>query len=294
MQSTSRTPRATRVASVPCSEASSALPSPSSLLCLGLLVGAALAALWLLGGAPAHADSGRDAADALVSAAPDGSAPLDGVVPAEVAEPVTTTLGTVHQRLQADPGGRTEPGGALNGATRPVADVGAEVIEAVGDADRALPETSDLGTVPALPLDEPRRSAATTAEEAGAAGTATEPATDAQDRSGAADDPERGHSAPPAFAAPAGTPSDPAHAAVGGGDREDAGPEPRSPEPPVGQPAAGSPATTGSSPAPAPGIAGYLTSAPMTAPDSDALRPAPRHHRAAPAVGADDPTVSPD
>ena len=293
MQRTSRTPRATRVASAPCPQPPSALPS---LLCLGLLVGAALAALWLLGGAPAHAESGPGAADTLASASRDGSAPLGGVVPGEVAEPVTTTLDTVHQRLQADPEERVEPGRALNGATRPVADVGAEVIGAVGEADQALPDTTDLGTVPALPLDESHGPAGTAAGEpgTGAAGTASEAEADGQDRSDAPDDPERGHGAPVGFTAPAGTPSDSAPAAGSGNGPGDAGPTPHSPEPPTGQPAAGSAATTGASPAPAPGIAGYLTSAPLTAPGHDALRPAPRHHRVAPTAGTDDPTVSPD
>ncbi|MFE3458542.1 hypothetical protein ACFXKD_13450 [Nocardiopsis aegyptia] len=309
MQRTSRTPRATRVASAPCSGAPS--PGLPSLLCLGLLVGAALAALWLLGGAPAHADSGRDAVGALPSAAPNGSAPLSGVVPGEVAEPVSTTLETVHQRLQSDPDAHAEPGGALTGATRPVADVGAEVIGAVGEADRALPDTDELGTVSALPLDEPHRpggalgtlgTLGTTgsgdAGEAGAGvgsgGTGSERAADDADRSEAADTSERGASDPARVLATAGPSAGDAMSAGPADGHQDADPAPRSPEPPVGQSAAASAATTGSSPAPAPGIAGYLTSAPLTAPGSDALRPAPRHHRAAPTAGTDDPTVSPD
>ncbi|GAB2484010.1 hypothetical protein [Nocardiopsis aegyptia] len=303
MQRTSRTPRATRVASAPCSGAPS--PGLPSLLCLGLLVGAALAALWLLGGAPAHADSGRDTVGALPSAAANGSAPLSGVVPGEVAEPVSTTLETVHQRLQADPDAHAEPGGALTGATRPVADVGAEVIGAVGEADRALPDTDELGAVPALPLDEPHRPGSvlgtlgTTGSgeagaEAGSGGPGSERAADDADRSEAADTAERGASAAAGAPAIVGPSTRDAMPAVTAGGHQDADPAPRSPEPPVGQSATASAATTGSSPAPAPGIAGYLTSAPLTAPGSDALRPAPRHHRAAPTAGTDDPTVSPD
>ncbi|RKS07447.1 hypothetical protein DFP74_3116 [Nocardiopsis sp. Huas11] len=291
MQRTSRTPRATRVASVPCPET----PSLSSLLCLGLLVGAALTALWLLGGAPAHAESGRDVVGALPSAAPEGTAPLEGVVPDQVAEPVTTTLDTVHQRLQTGPEERADAGAALTGAARPVADVGAEVIGAVGETDRALPGTTDLADVPVLPLDEPHRPAdAAVDADAGTAAGASEPASHGTDRGEDSDAPERVADAPRDLPAPVATPSDRAAAAQADavGSHQDADAAPRAPEP--RQSATGSAATTGSSPAPSPGVAGYLTSAPLTAPDSDAVRPAPRHHRAAPAAGADDPTVSPD
>ncbi|KOX16476.1 hypothetical protein [Nocardiopsis sp. NRRL B-16309] len=299
MQRTSRTPRATRVASAPCSGTPSPLPS---LLWLGLLVGAALAALWLLGGAPAHADSGRGAAGALSASGPDGAAPLGGVVPGEVAEPVSSTLGTVHQRLQSDPDRRPEPGGALTGAARPVADVGAEVIGAVGEADEALPGTDDLAAVPVLPLDEPHRpggNAGTTGS--GDAGRGADPADSpsapddgGSDRAEAADAPAERPAAPADSIVLSAAPADHAPAAGTGDGRQDADPAPLPQEPPVGQSAAASAATTGSSPAPTPGIAGYLSSAPLTAPGSDALRPAPRHHRVAPAAGTDDPTVSPD
>jgi hypothetical protein len=301
MQRTSRTPRATRVASALCSEVPSS-PAPTALLCLGLLFGAALAALWLLGGAPAHADTGRDAAHPLGSAAldgsaaPEGSAPLDDVVPGEVAEPVRTTLGTVHQRLRTGADRDTGSGAALAEAARPVADVGTGVLGAVGETEHALPDAPNLGSVPALPLDEPPRSddapGVPAAGKTGDGAAGHEPAAGDRERPERADAPKpRGPVGP---AAPGRTPSGHASAADPGGDHHDADPAPRPPEPPVAQPAAGSAATAGSSPAAAPGIAGYLTSAHVPPPASDAVGRAPRHHRAVPAAGADDPTVSPD
>ena len=140
-------------------------PAVAALL-LPLLAAAFLAALWLLGGSPAHAldlNGGVDGSEAGTLDPGPGTGPagdtapdtdpadgttedrttgtsLDTLVTGEVTAPVTDTLGSVHQHL-GDPASGTD-GGELSEAGLPVAEVGEgarRVVEGLGREDNTGP-----------------------------------------------------------------------------------------------------------------------------------------------------------
>ncbi|MEU3018396.1 MULTISPECIES: hypothetical protein [unclassified Nocardiopsis] len=263
---------------------------------LPLLLCAFLAVLWLLCAAPAQADTSApgsgplgtpvsEAASATGEALGLDRAPsLDTVVPGEVTEPVTATLGTVHQRLERR---TTEAAEAAVALPEPAV---AEVRGFVAEIDRTREETVDGGLVRALPVSEDRapRTAVTDADAPEETG---EDRGSEEDR--AAADPERPAQPDALLFAPAAvqqaTPG--AGEGHGGAEPDDAD---RFPEHQRVQPATGSPAPTSNGPAPVPSVAGYLSAAPLPAPAADAVLLAAHRLHTVPADPADDPTVSPD
>ncbi|CAL9458805.1 hypothetical protein SUDANB121_02611 [Nocardiopsis dassonvillei] len=292
MSRTSRTARAPRAAAV--------VRTPSLLL-LPLLVGAALAALWLVGAPSAHADTagplGLDRSGAsLDTGLARGLEPsLEGGV-AEVAAPVTETLGTVHRRLEE----RTGPDSATVLSDPSVTEVGEGVHEgarrvvrelAAVDRDQAENLVAHVASTRVLPA-EPEET-----EPAPAGGTGTpRPASDRGERDGdgAGAREARGggvRAAEPGFLPqhhPAGAVAEAApvdeHRTAASADRDASAP---------GAPklSTGSTAPSGAG---APAVAGYLTVVPLTAPAADALSTAVDAVHPVPAGPADDPTVSPD
>ncbi|QUX28708.1 flagellar associated protein [Nocardiopsis akebiae] len=326
MPRTSRTARATRAVAAVCPEA-------PSLLLLPLVVGALLVGLWLLGAAPAAADSGADTGGSrsLLDGGPltggrlsdgfsgtsgnpeqassertathhalrervssgraaldapslglEGSGRLGEVVPegvGQVAEPVASTLGTVHQRLEHG-AERTaaETAAVLPEAAWPVAGTGGGARSLVGGLDRdghadaGLPATSAHDPAPARDGD-------------GSEGGPRERAKDEDTVPGAGHGTVYGHgSVIPARAAVASAGAD-------AGERPDAAaPAPGSS---AHQLTAGSTAPAGGG-VPVPAVAAYLTAAPVTAPSADAVLLAARALLTVPGGPSDDPTVSPD
>ncbi|NKY98229.1 hypothetical protein [Nocardiopsis alborubida] len=335
MPRTSRTARATRAVAAVCPEA-------PSLLLLPLLAGALLVGLWLLGAAPASADSGGSGAGASRSLLGEGSltagrlsegfsgtsedhdrapsehtaphhtprdhsssgrasldsAPLDAsslrlgdpgrlgeVVPGgvgQVTEPVASTLGTVHQRLEHG-AGRTAAGTAavLPEAAWPVAGMGEGARGVVRELDRDGRTAGGLLSAVASAVSGP-------AAEPDGDGSGTDPRERAED-----DDAVGGTAYGTVHGHGAVLPADTAGASSG---------EDRSERPDAAAPVPGSSAhqlTTGSAApaggsAPVPAVAGYLTAAPVTAPSADAVLLAARALLTVPVGPSDDPTVSPD
>ncbi|WP_026119468.1 hypothetical protein [Nocardiopsis ganjiahuensis] len=291
--------------------ASAVCAAAPSLLGLPLLIGAFLAVLWLLCAAPAQADTTASEASgpatalgAPVSEAAAGagealglgeSRTLDGVVPEEVAEPVASTLGTVHQGLEQGHQ-RLEKGAADTAAVAAalpepaVTEVRGEVRGFVADLDRAREEAVERGPAHTLPGAEP--------------GTPRSPAAEAAADTGADRRSERDREADASEPAPdRGAPA--RHAVTGqhhpapslqaaATDAAERGTADHAPEQQRVQPTTGSHAPTSNGPASAPSVAGYLTAAPLPAPATDAVRLAAHRLRAVPVGPAADPTVSPD
>ncbi|MEV2275853.1 hypothetical protein AB0I72_09720 [Nocardiopsis sp. NPDC049922] len=275
MPATSRAGRAARVASAACALA-------PSLLGLPLLVGAFLTTLWLVGAAPAHADGlGLQDTRPLTD-----TAPLTEVV--RVTDPVTSTLGTVHQGLEERAERTAERGVDLSEPAQAVGEVGAgarRVVEEIRPARLDTP-TADLLPAPPVVTDEgsaraPRAESGPTpdqeraAQPTAASDTGTPPAT-------ATGSVPRPHSAETAAPEAPRRADEDTRAAQRDADR------------------LGGHLTTGSTPtaaggsSPAPGVAGYLTSTPLAAPASAPVRPTDTRLHAVPVDPADDPTVSPD
>ncbi|PDP86045.1 flagellar associated protein [Glycomyces fuscus] len=328
MPRTSRTARATRAVTAVC-------PGAPSLLLLPLVAGALLVGLWLLGAAPASADSGTDGSRPLVGDASlttgrlaDGfpgtaasrdrassdhvlrdrvssdrasldGAPLDTaslglgrsgrlgeVVPegvGQVAEPVASTLGTVHQHLEHG-AERTaaETAAVLPDAAWPVSGMGEGARRVVRELDRdgraaggvLFPVASAVpGAAPSTDGD----------------GSTTGPRERAADGGSTGPDTPHGPVHGPGAALAADTAAAPAD--------EDRGERPGTAAPPPGssphQLTTGSAAPAGGS-VPVPAVAGYLTAAPVTAPSADAVLLAARALLTVPGGPSDDPTVSPD
>ncbi|WP_435109486.1 flagellar associated protein [Nocardiopsis synnemataformans] len=340
MPRTSRTARATRAVAAVCPEA-------PSLLLLPLLAGALLVGLWLLGAAPASADSDsgtgasrsllgegsltagrlsdgfsgtsgshdrassertaphhtlrdRDSSDrvSLDSASLDASSlrlgdsgRLGEVVPegvGQVTEPVASTLGTVHRRLEHG-AERTaaETAAVLPEAAWPVAGMGEGARRVVRGLDRdghtagglLSPVASAVSAISAIsdPAPEPDGDGSGTgprerSEDDGAVG-------------GTAHETVHGHGA--------ALPADTAGASAGEDRSERPGPAAPVPGSSAHQLTTGSAAPAGGS-APVPAVAGYLTAAPVTAPSADAVLLAARALLTVPGGPSDDPTVSPD
>ncbi|MFE1167739.1 hypothetical protein [Nocardiopsis sp. NPDC058789] len=272
-----------RAASAVCAVVPSAISLP-------LLLGALLAVLWLFGAAPAQADTSALGAGALGTPVSEtasatgealglGGAPRLGIVPEEVTEPVATTLGTVHQRLEK---GTADTAEAAVSLPEPAV---AEVRGFVAEIDRRE-ETVERTLVQGPPLSESRASREADAPEETKGDRAAEDDADSEraERSEGRDVP-----VPPTTASHQATTapgSDPT-----GSEREDA--DGVSEHQRV-QPATGSPAPTANGPAPVPSVAGYLTAAPLPAPTADAVRLAAHRLHTVPADPADDLTVSPD
>ncbi|MFL1427895.1 MULTISPECIES: flagellar associated protein [unclassified Nocardiopsis] len=314
MSRTSRTARAPRAAAV---------VRPPSLLLVPLFVGAALAALWLIGTPSAQADTagplGLDRAASLDTGPAPGLNsldpaldPLDPALEAgvtEVAAPVTGTLGTVHRRLEertgsapaavlADPAVGEVGGGVQEGARRVVRELAAV------DQDQAENLVAHVASTRLAPAPAPAEAvAALVSAAADPAGTGLPDArAHAEDekagRSGEADEDtaEAGpdglrDTVPGLFPAPraAGAAADTAAA----DEHRPAAPADRgvSAAPQTSQLSTGSAAPTGAG---APAVAGFLTVVPLTAPAADALSNAVDAVHPVPAGAADDPTVSPD
>ena len=276
---------------------------------LPLLVGAFLAVLWLFLAAPAQAETDADGDGTAVTGGlsqngerdgePDrepglGEAPaLERIVPEEVTEPVTDTLGTVHQGLEdtadsaaaatslPEPASLSEVGGEVRG----------EVRDVVQEIDRTREDAAEGGLVPALPVTGSSQPAPSSVEEA-------EPE---QEESAEDTEDAQGTEAPEADTGPASSEhasaltqhqrSAPAATAA---PVESVNPADRASEHHHTLSASGTAAPTANGPAPAPAVAGYLSSALLPAPVSDAVPLAAHRLHPVPADPADDPTVSPD
>ncbi|GAA1094752.1 hypothetical protein [Nocardiopsis metallicus] len=287
--------------------ASAACAAAPSLLALPLMVGAFLAVLWLLA-APAQADAGSgtlggpvaETASAAGGALGLGEPPtlekqtLERVVPEEITEPVTATLGTVHQRLEK---GTADTAAVAATLHEPATGVRDEVRGVVTEIDRARGETVERGLAHTLPTTEPRTSRTTgPPEDEGTAGSGEEerePSSESTDGSAEATSP----TTPDAPVRPAVTAQQ--HRSESAAETTRAttagtGTADRAPEPQRLQAATGSAAPAASAPAPAGGVAGYLTAAPLPAPAADTAHLAAYRLHSVPADPADDPTVSPD
>lgn len=288
MSRTSRTARAPRAAAV--------VRTPSLLL-LPLLVGAALAALWLAGAPSAHADTAgpldleRNTASLDTGLTGNLEPSLETGV-AEVAAPVTGTLGTVRRSLEERTGAApatvlsdpavTEVGeGVHEGARRVVRELAAV------DRDHAENLVAHVASTRVVPA-APEETAPADPQDASAA-----PGTDREERGEDAAGPA-GDTAPgtahallqrprPAGAVAEAAPVD-GHRAADSTDRG------------VSVPGAPKLSTGSSAPVGAgtPAVAGYLSVVPVTAPAADALSTAVDAVHPVPAGAADDPTVSPD
>ncbi|MGW9346239.1 hypothetical protein [Nocardiopsis flavescens] len=289
MSRTSRTARAPRAAAV--------VRAPSLLL-LPLLLGAALAALWLAGTPSAHADTagplGLDRGAASLGAGLTGGLEpsLESGV-AEVTAPVTNTLGTVHRSLEertssapsvlSDPAVAEVGEGVREGARRVVRELEA------ADQDRAENLVAHIASTRVAPA-EPEAAAADGGGTARPAADRAGRGEHGGDRTGAGADGHTAAGTVPAFGAPyrpAGAVADAAavdeHRPAAPAEREvSAAPKLST----------GSAAPSGAAGAPA--VAGYLTVVPVTAPAADALSTAIDAVHPVPAGAADDPTVSPD
>lgn len=307
MPRTSRTARATRVASAACS-------SVPSLLRLPLMVGAFLAALWLFGAAPAHAGgpegtgtpgsspSGSSASEngSLVSevlgAEPPGSrgsVPLGVAVPGEAPEPIAATLGTVRQGIERSADRATAAATAVlpqqDWLVGEADDGARSVVRGLNQTRQATAENilAPVATVVAKSVLAP-------VDDSGGAGT--------EPRSGLR---ERSEDEAPAHHAIRGTGPRVVAETVGvytvgasapGDGTAHHGPHPRSPaspSAPLGQLSPGAAAPSAGS-APVPAIAGYLTAMPVTTPSADAVLFTPHSLRPVPSGPSDDPTASPD
>ncbi|WP_160049925.1 MULTISPECIES: flagellar associated protein [unclassified Nocardiopsis] len=291
MPRTSRTARASRAAAAVC-------PLAPSLLLLPLVVGAFLAGLWLLGAAPASAQDGSPFGGRLGTGALAGGSlgegplthavlgggldtssldlrdpgSLEEVVPGEVAEPVSSTLDGVQHRLEQG-AERTAAGTAtvLPEAPWPVDGVGEGARRVVRELDRD--RTEDVLAPVSPPKAEP------------------DPATAPEERSG---------QEPPASGAPRRpAPVRTSHTVLTALPATETSVETAEPEAAPAVPASstvqltpGSAAPGGG--APAPGIAGYLTTVPVAAPAADAVLLAAHALHPVPGGPSDDPTVSPD
>ncbi len=284
------------------------------MLGLPLLVGAFLAVLWLVCAAPAQADTagapGTTANESAPTAALGGPISeaattagdalglgeprtLNAVVPEEVTEPVTSTLGTVQQGLEQGQQ-RLEKGTAETvavAASLPepaVAGVRGEVRGFVAELDRTREEAVERGLGHTLPTTSTPRNPAVEADGDTDADQSSErdgePAATAETGRGAAD-----------HQAVIGRHHHPAQAGQAAATVvSERGAADRAPEQQRVQPTTGSPAPSANGPASAPSVAGYLTVAPLPAPAADAVRLAAHRLRTVPADPATDPTVSPD
>ncbi|WP_047869324.1 hypothetical protein [Nocardiopsis sp. RV163] len=228
--------------------------------------------------------SGRAALDAP-SLGLEGSGRLGEVVPervGQVAEPVASTLGTVHQRLEHG-AERTaaEAAAVLPGAAWPVAGMGGGARSLVGGLDRDGHADAVL-PAPAAPF---AHDPAPERDGDGSASGARERAKGEDTVPGAGQGTVYGHGS----VIPVG--------AAGSSVGADAGERPDSASPAPGSSAhqltAGSTAPAGGG-VPVPAVAGYLTAAPVTAPSADAVLLAARALLTVPGGPSDDPTVSPD
>lgn len=296
MSRTSRTPRAQRAAAV---------VRPPSLLLLPLFVGAALAALWLLGAPSAQADTtgplGLDRTASL-----DGAAALDtglasdtGLAPgldpsleagvAEVTAPVTDTLGTVHRSLEE----RTESAPAVTEVGEGVHEGARRVVRELSAADQVQAENLVAHIAATRVVSAPPEAAAgvttAAAEHTGAARTAAEDERSGRGTAGAGEDALR--DAVPALLPQPRAAGAVADAAPVDGQRPAAAVEHDVSGPASPELSTGSAAPSGAG---APAVAGYLTVVPVTAPAADVLSPAVDAVHPVPADAADDLTVSPD
>ncbi|NYH53322.1 hypothetical protein HNR06_002911 [Nocardiopsis arvandica] len=242
-------------------------------------------------------DSAPDGGAPQGHGAPDGgtlglrdSAALKGVVPGEVAEPVVSTLGSVHHRLE-EGAERTAAGTAavLPRTAWGVGEVGEGARQVIRELDRtdgtvenALAPVARAATGPSGPADL-----------GDASGADRRPAGHERSEGGATDhgtshETFHGHSPGVVFGA---FPSADSAVPSGGPTDHDSGAP--APAAPAGQLSTGSAAPTGGS-APAPGVAGYLTAAPSTAPAAGAVPLAAHALHPVPGGPSDDPTVSPD
>lgn len=295
-------------------------PAVAALL-LPLLAAAFLAALWFLGDTPAHAldlHGGMDGSEAdILDPTPDAGAgdtgpaddthpaddpgedrttgsPLDTLVPREVTAPVTDTLGSGHQHLEAP---SSDPdGGGPSEAGLPVAEVGEGARRALEGLGRESGAGTGSGLTSVITGEDTHASDATSDEPAETA--------DHDRDTGDGRDTERVRRTPEDIA-PGGlgsvtlttagttpvlddTTDHHADAAPKSGARSDVG-EPR-PAHPASAPAT-SAQTAGSA---APAVAGYLPSSSITGPVSTTVRPWSTTPHGVPADPADAPTVSPD
>lgn len=299
-------------------------PAAAALL-LPLLAAAFLAALWLLGGSPAHAldlNGGVDGSEApsLTPDTDDGTSgpdpagdtdpatdpaddsaedrttrtSLDTLAPGEVTAPVTDTLGSVHPRAE-DPASEPD-GGGLSEAGLPLAEVGEgahRVVEGLGREDGTGPGS---GLTSVLTGDESRAPDATSEEPAETAAHDQDTRDDRdteRDRRTSEDTAPDGPATVP-WATVDTTPvwddttDRSTDAASETGTGSDAG-EPRPSH------LASAPTTSAQTAGPAaPAVAGFLPSFFVTGPASTTVRPWPTAPHGVPADPADDPTVSPD
>ena len=308
-------PRTSRTGALRAVSAACAATPP--VIGLPLLFGAFLAALWVFLAAPAQAETHTDGDGLAVTEtlsqdeAPSRDGELDlgeartleRVVPEEVTDPVTGTLDTVHRGLE-DTADTADTAAAATGLPEPTClaevgdDVRGEVRDVVQEIDRTREEAVGEGLAPALPVTEPGQPGPSTTEEAesgpeeSAADTEDAQSTQEPEAETGPTGPE--HASAPiqhhrpvsaaAIAAPVES-ADPADRA----DRAD-----RAPDHYHAPSTAGSAAPTANGPAPAPAVAGYLNSALLPAPVTDAAPVTAHGPHPVPADPADDPTVSPD
>lgn len=288
--------------------ASAVCAAVPSLVGLPLLVGAFLAVLWLLCAAPAQADaSSSTALGTPISEASsatgealglDGAQALEKVVPEEVTEPVTATLGTVHQSLEQGhqrlEEGTTETAATAVALPEPaVAEIRGEVRGFVAEIDRAREETVERGLVHTLPVTESRTPRSPAAEDAENTEDTEAGRRSEEDEKSSAPGPLTGQHAPVHHSATTQHHLSSAVQATAAAVSEQ-GTADHAPEHQRVQPATGSPAPAANGPVPAPSVAGYLTAAALPAPAADAVRLAAHRLHPVPADPADDPTVSPD
>ncbi|MFD3685045.1 flagellar associated protein [Nocardiopsis sp. NPDC058631] len=291
-----------------------------SLLGLPLLVGAFLTTLWLFGASPVHADAltgtltgavagtvagtpagagasesaGADTQEETGTRGPDRPGSLREVVPRQITEPVAQTLGTVGQGLGQHVGGADETT-LLGEAGWPVDEVRKGARRVVADLDRTRRDTAQNLLSPAV--DSATGVPAAPTSEVGADAGVPATADDRRERDGREEAPAAtagdalAGDAPPYFFGPAA--GDAAQAAVPEEAQAPGGTDAPAAAAPSTQVATGSAAPAGGS-APAPGVAGYLTASPVTAPAPLAVLLASRSLHPVPSGPSGDPTFSPD
>ncbi|MDT0331333.1 hypothetical protein [Nocardiopsis lambiniae] len=292
MSRTNRTARAPRAATV--------VRAPFPLL-LPLFVGATLAALWLMGAAPAQAETapgplGLTQGTVLDTDLPDGldgPPSLEGV--AEVTAPVTDTLGTVQRRLEQR--AESAPTGVLSDPS--VTEVGVSVRDGarrvVGElevVDRDRAENLVAHVASTKPLTAPTAAPAA-AERSATVETAPVVERDERPDEGSARETDAVDVPGSVFAVhlPSHT-GHPVGAVAGAGTVDTERPAPADPDHPTApKPTTGSSAPSGAA---APGVAGYLTGSHIAAPPADVPLSAVDAVHPVPAGATDDLTVSPD
>ena len=290
MSRTGRTYRAQRAAAV---------VRPPSLLLLPLLLGAALAALWLIGAPPAQADtagppglSGKTPPDRTASLSTrlsQGLEPLLETGLPEITAPVTGTLGGIHRNLEE----RTEPSPTVTEVGEGVRESARRVIRGLAATDQIQAENlvAHIAATRAAPVPTDTAPGITAAEAGGAedARSTAESGESAQETAEAEEDTRRETATAPippraVEGVADDAPEDDRRRATDTAEHD--APAPAHPELSTGSP---SPSGAGS-----PSIAGYLTVVPVAAPAADMPSAAVDAAHPVPSTAADDLTVSPD